>query len=54
MECITMENYEDMCRRVSRLENNDAVTGSSNFGRFLEWLESSDDEWINEINNNIE
>ncbi len=54
MECITVENYGDMCRRVSRLEKIDTVTGSSNFGRFMELLESSDDEWINEINNSLE
>lgn len=54
MECITVENYKDMRQRVSRLEKIDTVTGSSNFGRFMELLESSDDEWINEINNSLE
>lgn len=54
MECITVENYRDMIQRVSRLEKIDTVTGSSNFGRFMELLESSDDEWINEINNSLE
>ena len=43
-----------MSQRVSRLEKIDTVTGSSNFGRFMELLESSDDEWINEINNSLE
>lgn len=54
MECITVENYRDMSQRVSQFEKIDTVTGSSNFGRFMELLESSDNEWINEINNSLE
>ena len=54
MKCITVRNYVDMCQRVKRLEAIDTVTGSSNFGKFMELLESSDSSWIDEINNSIE
>lgn len=54
MECVTAENYKDMCLRVNQLEKTDTITGSSNFGRFMEFFESSDPEWISIINNHIE
>ena len=46
MEHITAENYEQMRERVCKLETQDTVTGSSNFGRFMELFESSDAKWI--------
>jgi hypothetical protein len=54
MDYITAENYADMCQRVSRLEKIDTVTGSSNFGRFMELFESEDDGWIEETNKKLE
>lgn len=54
MECITAENYVDMRQRVSRMEKIDTVTGSSNFGRFMELFESDSNVWIDEINTNVE
>ena len=42
MEHITEENYAHMRERVCKLETRDTVTGSSNFGRFMELFESSD------------
>ncbi len=54
MKHITEENYVDMCQRVRDLESDDSVTGSSNFGRFIERFENSDDAWINEINSSLE
>lgn len=51
---ITAENYADMCQRVSRLETIDTIAGGSNFGRFMEYFESSNDRWIDEINNSID
>ena len=38
MEHITAENYANMRERVCNLETRDTVTGSSNFGRFMEFL----------------
>ena len=32
----------NMCRRVDELETDDSVTESSNLGRFIKLLESSD------------
>lgn len=32
----------------------DTVDGSSNFGRFMIWLGSNDDTWLNEINIKLE
>ena len=54
MEHVTEENYVDMCQRVSNLESDDSVTGSSNFGKFIELFESGDSGWIEEINGTLE
>ena len=54
MEHITAENYEQMRKRVRKLEMQDTVTGSSNFGRFMELFESSDAKWIDKINEVLE
>ena len=54
MKYITKENYVDMRRRVSELEVNDLVTGSSNFGKFIKLFESDDSEWIDEVNGILE
>lgn len=54
MEHITAENYRDMRQRVDKLDIDDSVTGSSNFGRFLRLFESNDSGWIEKINENIE
>lgn len=53
MNHVTKENYVDMRRRVRDLESNDLVAGSSNFGRFIQWFESHDSRWIEEINSKI-
>ncbi len=54
MEHITVENYIDMRRRIVNLETDDSISGSSNFGRFMDLFENSDSGWIEEINKNIE
>lgn len=54
MEHVTAENYADMRDRVSGLEKQDTVIGSSNFGRFMELFASDDAGWIDEINSMIE
>lgn len=54
MKHITAENYKDMRKRISELEEDDSVTGSSNFGRYLKLFESDDCGWIKEINEKIE
>lgn len=54
MKHITIENYKDMRKRVSRLEVDDTVKGSSNFGEFIKLFESDDVGWIDEINSKIE
>lgn len=53
MECVTGENYADMRQRVKQLETCDKVSGSSNFGRFMELFESNDCCWIDEINKRL-
>ena len=50
MECVTAENYADMCRRVNMLNSDDSVAGSSNFGKFIRLLNDSDSGWIKIIN----
>lgn len=54
MEHITVDNYKDMSRRVKQLGDKDDVLGNSNFGKLMECLESSDDRWIEDINDKLE
>lgn len=54
MKHITAENYRDMCMRVSKMDDSDTEIGSSNFGRFLKFLEEADIGWIGEINESLE
>lgn len=49
MEHITVENYKDMRMRVGKLEMDDSIIGSSNFGKFIKLLESDDCGWIDEM-----
>lgn len=52
--CVDNENYEDMLERVKKLPDDDIIPGSSNFGRFMDYLSSDDDSWIAEINEVLE
>ncbi|MFR5617817.1 MAG: hypothetical protein ACLTJ5_02760 [Clostridium sp.] len=54
MKYITVENYKDMRERVSKLAVDDSITGSSNFGHYLELLESDDSGWIEAINQRLQ
>ena len=54
MKYVTVENYADMCKRVSRLETFDWVAGSSNFVKFIKLFENDDSGWIEEINRKLE
>lgn len=54
MEHITVENYKDMCARVSKMDDIDTNTGSSNFVRFMEFFAGDDDTWIGTINSKLE
>ena len=54
MKYVTVENYKDMSKRVNKLNSDDTVTGSSNFGKFIKLFESDDSRRIEEINEHIE
>lgn len=54
MKYVTVENYKDMSRRVKKLDSDDSVTGSSNFGKFIKLFESDGSGWIEKINEQIE
>ena len=54
MEDVTAENYKDMSQRVRKLDSDDSVTGSSNFGKFIKLFESDDSGRIEEINEILE
>lgn len=54
MECVTAENYVDMCRRVKGLDLDDSVCGSSNFGKYIKLFESDDSGWVGGINEKLE
>ena len=54
MKYVTVENYKDMSKRVNKLDSDDTVTGSSNFGKFIKLFESDDSGWIDKINRNLE
>lgn len=47
---ITKENYWEMRERIKKLSDDDAIEGSTNFGRFLDYFSSDDSEWIQVIN----
>lgn len=54
MSQITYENYQDMCVRVRQMNDMDTQAGSSNFGKFMMYLESDDVGWIKETNEKLE
>lgn len=54
LEHVTVDNYEDMKKRVSDLKCEDSVTGSSNFAKFIERFESDDSVWMKEVNDKLE
>lgn len=54
MQHITAENYRFMRQRVSVLTDDDSVTGSSNFGKYMGLLESDDSGWIENMNGALE
>lgn len=54
MKHITMENYLDMRKRVDCMDADDAVTGNSNFGKFMALFEQDDCGWIQKINSELD
>ena len=54
MNHVTVCNYQEMSRRVKKPEMIDTVTGSSNFGKFVQLLECADSDWIERINSRLE
>lgn len=51
---ITKENYQEMRKRIKQILRDDTVEGSTNFGRFVEWFSSDEDEWIKTINEMVD
>lgn len=51
---ITKENYQEMRERIMELSADDTVEGSTNFGRFLDYFSSDNDEWIQVINRKLD
>ena len=54
MQHITVDNYQDMRRRVACLETIDTVPGSSNFANYMELFEGDDIGWIQRINDTLD
>ena len=54
MKHITAKNYQDMFRRISAMESDDSIVGSSNFDKLLRYLSDADNGWINKINIKLE
>lgn len=54
MRHITSQNYQDMRVRVCNMEDGDSHIASTNFGRFIRFLEEDSIGWIEEINMKIE
>nr|WP_300893106.1 hypothetical protein [uncultured Acetatifactor sp.] len=50
---ITKRNYQKMKERIKKLPSDDTVEGSTNFGRFLDWFSSDDNEWMHIINQEL-
>lgn len=51
---ITLENYNEMKSRVTKIPSDDTVCGSSNFDKLLNYLSSDDTGWIEAVNNVID
>ena len=51
---ITRENYQEMQKRIKNLPSDDAVEGSTNFGKFIEYFSMDDSRWIQMINKALE
>lgn len=51
---ITKENYWDMLERLKKLPSDDTLVGSSNFGRFMQWFSSDNEDWIQGINDALD
>ena len=51
---ITKENYQEMRERIKEFPLDDAVEGSTNFGRFLDCFTSDDGKWIRTINQELD
>lgn len=48
---INRHNYKDMLENLRSIDHSQYTTvPSTNFGRFLQWFESDDTSWIDEIN----
>lgn len=54
MKHVTAENYQSMFSRISAMESDDTIVGSSNFDKLLNYLSTDDDSWIKEINIRLE
>jgi len=51
---ITEDNYKDMSARVKLFLDDDTKLGSSNFIRFIEFLSSENNDWVQDINQKLE
>ena len=51
---ITRENYQEMQKRIKNLPSDDAVEGSTNVGKFIEYFSMDDSRWIQMINKTLE
>lgn len=54
MKQITVDNFQDMCKRIKQMQDNDSIVGSSNFGRLMDYLMKEDYDWIRAINSILE
>lgn len=54
MQSISVENYRDMCKRIELLSNEDCLTGSSNFDRYMKLFSANTPDWMDEINRALE
>ena len=54
MQSINKDNYIEMQKRIADMPNNDKFDGSSNFYKLIKYLESSDSQWINLLNDKLE
>lgn len=54
MKQITVDNFQDMCKRIKQMQDNDSIVGSSNLGRLMDYLMKEDYDWIRAINSILE
>ncbi len=54
LESVTLDDYKEFRQRIKAADLDDTVIGSTNFEKLLDWIESDDARWIDELSSIVE